>query len=153
MLNLKQFIERVNASHFLVQALAGCVLIPLSLLAAPVLLPLILGWAVWHNLTAPAITHPPLIPVPPPPPPREKAAPEFVLIARDRKALEMAEPIFAVTPDPLALMNDLARWPEPPPYDGRWIQKLGDACEIAAAYAKLAHNYKLAAERARHTSR
>lgn len=80
-----------------------------------------------------------------------KPTTQFVLLARDQQALAYAKPIFASTPDPLELMNQLTRWPDPPAIDDQWIKKLAAACEIAAAYAKLAHNYRLEAERNRYT--
>ena len=35
----------------------------------------------------------------------------------------------AVT-DPLDYMNQLTVWPDPPPYDDRWIKKLAQACDL-----------------------
>lgn len=79
-----------------------------------------------------------------------RPVPEFVLFERDRKAIELADGIFDITPDPVELMKQLMLWPEPPQMDERWIKKLAVVCEMTAAYAKLAHNYKIEAERARY---
>ncbi len=47
--------------------------------------------------------------------------------------------------DPLDIMNETLRWPDPPEFDERWLKKVGALCErIAKAENELAAERKKA---------